>query len=200
MRTHREALRKAYYAGRVDGRLNPTDVVDLVREAMPRDAIASTDVGSHKLLVGQGWSAYAPRTVLMTNGLSSMGYSLPAAIAAKIVHPGRPVACFIGDGGLAMVQGELRLASSLGLDPLVVAFCDNSLNRIEIKQSNRNYPSWGTLIEPTDPVQLARSMQCEGAMVDSASALARVLAGARPKDRPLVIGARIDPSQYTAQF
>jgi acetolactate synthase-1/2/3 large subunit len=171
-----------------------------VREALPRDTIATTDVGSHKLLVGQGWTSYQPRSLLMTNGLSSMGYSLPAAIAAKILHPQRPVACFTGDGGLAMVQGELRLASSLKLDPLVIVFCDDSLNRIEIKQANRDYPSWGTLIEPTDVELLARSMGCEGVMVDSAAALSRALAAPRPKDRPTVIGARIDPAQYTAQF
>jgi acetolactate synthase-1/2/3 large subunit len=98
------------------------------------------------------------------------------------------------------VQGELRLASSLGLDLLVIVFCDNSLNRIEIKQSSRHYPSWGTLIEPTDLAQLAPAMGCEGVMVDSAAALSRLLAEARPKDRPLVVGARIDPAQYTRQF
>jgi acetolactate synthase-1/2/3 large subunit len=189
-----------YYEGRVAGRLNPTDVIDVVRRAMPREAIATTDVGSHKLLVGQGWATYAPRTMLMTNGLSSMGFSLPAAIAAKIVHPQLPVVCFTGDGGLAMVQGELRLASSLKLDPLVVVFCDNSLNRIELKQAQRKYPSWGTLIDATDIVKLAESMGCEGARVDSASALERVLAQRRPSDRPLVIGAHVDPQQYAAQF
>lgn len=199
-RAHRDALRSAYYAGRVAGRLNPTDVVDTVRAALPREAIATSDVGSHKLLVGQGWTAYSPRSVLMSNGLSSMGYSLPAAIVAKLLNPKRPVVCFAGDGGLAMVQGELRLAASLGLDPLVVVFCDNSLNRIEIKQSNRNYPSWGTLIDETDFARLAPAMGCEGAMVDDAAALEKLLAGPRPADRPLVIGARIDPAQYTAQF
>jgi len=200
VKRHREALRAAYYAGRVKGKLNPTDVIDAVREALPRQAIATTDVGSHKLLVGQGWSAYEPRSVLMSNGLSSMGYSLPAAIVAQLLNPGRPVVCFMGDGGLAMVQGELRLAASLGLELLVIVFCDNSLNRIEIKQANRKYPSWGTLIEPTDVARLAQSMACEGAAVDSAAALARVLAAKRPKGRPLVVGARIDPAQYTKQF
>lgn len=200
VRRHREALRTAYYAGRVDGRLNPTDVVDAVREALPRSAIATSDVGSHKLLVGQGWTAYEPRSVLMTNGLSSMGYSLPAAIVAKLLHPDRPVVCFVGDGGLAMVQGELRLAASLGLGILVVVFCDGSLNRIEIKQSNRSYPSWGTLIDPTDLARLAPAMGCEGIMVENAVSLQKVLAGPPPADRPLVVGARIDPAQYTAQF
>ena len=197
---HRVALRAAYYAGRVEGRLNPTDVVDLAREALPREAIATADVGSHKLLVGQGWAAYEPRSVLMSNGLSSMGYSLPAAMVAKLLEPSREVVCFIGDGGMAMVQGELRLAASLGLGILVIVFCDDSLNRIEIKQAMRNYPSWGTRIEPTDLAQLARSMGCEGAMLGSAAELSQLLSGARPKDRPLVVGARIDPAQYTAQF
>jgi len=197
---HRKKLRALYYAGRVEARMNPTDVVDVVRAAMPRDTVVSTDVGSHKLLVGQGWTTYDPRTLLMTNGLSSMGFSLPAAIAAKIVHPDKQVVCFTGDGGLAMVQGELRVAASLKIDPIVVVFCDNSLNRIELKQMARQYPSWGTLIEPTDISMLARAMGCDGVDVDSIKALEGVLAGSRSKDRPLVIGARIDPAQYAAQF
>lgn len=200
VKRHRDALRAAYYDGRVKGKLNPTDVIDAVRTALPRDALATTDVGSHKLLVGQGWSAFEPRSVLMSNGLSSMGYSLPAAIVAQMLHPKRRVACFVGDGGLAMVQGELRLAASLKLPLLVVVFCDGSLNRIEIKQTNRKYPSWGTLIEATGIEPLARSMGCEGAEVKSARELERLLAQKRPPDRPLVVGARIDPAQYTKQF
>ncbi len=197
---HRKKLRELYYEGRVQGHLNPTDVVDVLRTRMPRDTVISTDVGSHKLLVGQGWTTYSPRTLLMTNGLSSMGFSLPAAIAAKLVHPDRQVVCFIGDGGLAMVQGELRVAASLKIDPIVVVFCDNSLNRIELKQTARHYPSWGTVIEPTDIAMLARSMGCDGVDVDSVRALDGVLTGPRAKDRPLVVGARIDPGQYAAQF
>ena len=82
----------------------------------------------------------------------------------------------------------------------MVVFCDDSLNRIELKQVLRDYPSWGTLIEATDIARLAAAMGCDGVMVDSATALSRTLAEARPKDRPLVVGARIDPDQYRAQF
>lgn len=200
VKAHRERLAALYYAGRVAGRLNPTDVVDTVRAAMPKEAVATVDVGSHKLLVGQGWTTHASKGLLMSNGLSSMGYSLPAAIAAGLLLPDRPVVCFIGDGGLAMVQGELRLAASLRLPLTVVVFCDNSLNRIELKQMTRQYPSFGTLIEPTDVAGLARSMGCEGANVETASALEKALAGPRPADRPLVLGVAIDPAQYLAQF
>jgi acetolactate synthase-1/2/3 large subunit len=99
-----------------------------------------------------------------------------------------------------MVQGELRVAASLNLALIVVVFCDNSLNRIELKQMARHYPSWGTLIEATDIGMLARSMGCEGINVDNARALESALSGRRATDRPLVIGAKIDPSQYRAQF
>lgn len=197
---HRAALRERYLAGRVSGRLNPSDVVDVVRAAMPRDTIVSTDVGSHKLLVGQGWTCHAPRTLLTSNGLSSMGFGLPAAMVAKLLYPDREVVSFTGDGGLAMVQGELRVASSLKLGLVVVVFCDNSLNRIELKQAARGYPAWGTRIEATDIEMLAASMGCDGVTVDSVAALEAALSARRAPDRPLVIGARIDPAQYLAQF
>lgn len=197
---HRSELSKLYYEGRVRGRLNPTDVIDVVRRVTPRETIITTDVGSHKLLVGQGWTAYEPRTVLMTNGLSSMGYSLPASITAKLVRPHRPVVCFVGDGGLAMVQAELRTAASLKINPVIVVFCDKSLNRIELKQVAKNYPSFGTLFESSDYVALARAMGCEGVSVDSSQCLELALAAELPADRPLLVAAQIDPSQYAAQF
>jgi len=200
VKAQRDGLAALYYAGRVSGRLNPTDVVDTVRAAFPAEAVATVDVGSHKLLVGQGWTTTQPKGLLMSNGLSSMGYSLPAAIAAGLLLPDRPVVCFVGDGGLAMVQGELRLAASLNLPLTVVVFCDNSLNRIELKQMTRQYPSFGTRIDPTDVAQLAGSMGCEGANVDSAAGLEKILSGSRPSDRPLVLGVAIDPAQYLTQF
>jgi acetolactate synthase-1/2/3 large subunit len=199
IRRHREGLFAAMEEGRVAGRLNPTDVVRVLRAALPRETLISTDVGSHKLLVGQGWTTYRPGGVLMTNGLSSMGYALPAAMIAKLLHPATPVCCTIGDGGLAMVQGELRLASTLKLGFTTVVFCDDSLNRIELKQAVRQYPATGTRLDPTDVAKLAESMGCDGIEVESETALADAL-GRQASDRPLVIGAKIDPAQYLAQF
>jgi acetolactate synthase-1/2/3 large subunit len=69
-----------------------------------------------------------------------------------------------------------------------------------LEAARRNDPSWGTLIEPTDIVKLAQSMGCDGEQVGSAAALDRVLSAKRSPDRPLVIGATIDPAQYLAQF
>jgi acetolactate synthase-1/2/3 large subunit len=196
----RARLRDAYYAGRVEGRLNPTDVIDVARAAAPRDTIVTTDVGSHKLLVGQGWQAYEPRSVLMTNGLSSMGFGIPAAIAAKLAHPGRPVMALVGDGGFAMAATEIRLASARGLGIAFLVFVDGSLNRIELKQSALSYPSTATRLEDMDLVLMAQAMDCDGERVTSAAALEKCLAGLTQLSRPLIIEARIDPAQYESQF
>ncbi len=197
---HRAALRTQYLSGRVAGKLNPSDVVDVVRAAAGRDAVATADVGSHKLLVGQGWATYRPQGMLMTNGLSSMGFALPAAITAKLLLPDEQVVCLTGDGGLAMAQSELRLAAALKLGIKVIVFCDNSLNRIELRQLQSDYPSTGTRMAPTDVAKLAESMDCDGVMVDRADELERVLSEAENEARPLVIGARIDPSQYQSHY
>lgn len=197
---HRDRLNELYYAGKTPGKLNPTDVVDVARVVMPHDTVVTTDVGSHKLLVGQGWTTYAPKGVLMSNGLSSMGFSLPAAMTAKLLMPEREIVCFTGDGGLAMVQGELRLAASLKLGMKVIVFCDNSLNRIELKQMARQYPSSGTTIDPTDVVKLSESMACDAIEADTIQQLEAALSAPQDPDRPLVIAANIDPAQYAAQF
>jgi acetolactate synthase-1/2/3 large subunit len=196
---HRAELRRLMTEGRVAGKLNPTDVIDVVRAETPANAVVTSDVGSHKLLIGQGWTTVNPGGVLMSNGLSSMGFSLPAGIVAKQLLGATPVIAFMGDGGLAMVQGELRLASAMGLGLTVIVFCDGSLNRIELKQMSRQYESIGTRIEETDIVKLAESMDCDGVRVDNSQALADALAMQAP-GRPLVIGAAIDPHQYLAQF
>ena len=196
---HRDALQAAFDNGRQTGVLNPSDVIRVAREAVAPGAVVTTDVGSHKLLVGQGWRPDGPRRLLMTNGLSSMGFSLPAAIAAKLYDPAREVICFTGDGGLAMVQSELRLAASMGLGIKVVVFLDQSLNRIELKQMARQYASTGTVIEETLTIPMAESMGCNGVEVTTEAELAAALV-TDTGTTPLVIGTRIDPAQYRAQF
>ena len=191
----------AYYAGRVDGHLNPTDVVDVVRAAMPRDTIATTDVGSHKLLVGQGWRTHAPRGLLMTNGLSSMGFGVPAAIAAKLAFPSQPVVALVGDGGFAMAATEIRLAAARGLPIVFVVFVDGSLNRIELKQMAQELPEHGDQDRGHRPRRRwPTAMDCDGVRAESTAELEKALTEVESLRRPLVVEARIDPSQYESQF
>ena len=197
---HRARLSDDYYAGRVVGALNPTDVIDAVQEGVPAEAVVTTDVGSHKLLVGQGWRATKPRTVLMTNGLSSMGFGLPASLAAAMARPDLPVVSIIGDGGFAMAASELRLAADRRLGIVVVVMVDQSLNRIEIKQAALGYPSVGTRVPGTAVAAVAEAYGCHGVRVETLAELHRAVGERGSLDRPLVVECRIDPAQYTSQF
>jgi len=200
---HRARLRAAWQAGRAEGRLNPSDVVTIARAAAPRETVMTTDVGSHKLMAGQAWTAGAPRSVLMTNGLSAMGFGVPAAIAARLTLPDRPVIALVGDGGFAMTATELRVAAELGLPVTVVVFADGSLNRIELRQQLMGYPPAGTRMGGTDLPALAEALGCDGVRVDTPAALEKALADLGERSagtRPLVVEARIDPAQYEAQF
>src|SRR5271165_5733547 len=197
---HRARLRAAWLAGRAEGRLNPSEVVTIAREAAPADTIVTTDVGSHKIMTGQAWQAAGPRSVLMTNGLSAMGFGVPAAIAAKLTRPDRPVIALVGDGGFAMAATEMRIASALGLPVTVVVFADGSLNRIELRQTLMGYPPTATRMDGMDLVTLAEAMDCDGVRVDSPAGLEKALAGFDARSRPLVVEARIETAQYEVQF
>lgn len=127
----------------VAGRIAPQATVADLREVLPRNGVLTVDVGAHKLVAMPAWPAYEADTFLTTNGLSSMGYAMPGAMAAKLVHPDRPVAALAGDGGFLMYAGELETLARLKLPITVVVLNDGSLSSIKVKQALRNLPSIG---------------------------------------------------------
>src|SRR5262245_16826608 len=114
--------------------LAPHRVVQLCRELTPVGAIASVDAGAHMFPATAYWQAVEPGECLISNGLATMGFALPAAIAAQLVHPGRRVLCLTGDGGLMMVAAELETVARLGLPVGIVVFDDAALSLIAVKQ------------------------------------------------------------------
>ena len=123
----------------------PLAVVDELSRKLPKDGILTVDVGAHLHLIGQMWQTPSPEKLLMTNGWSSMGFAIPAALAAKLCNPGLPVAAIMGDGGFLMTVGELATAKRLNLKIVFVVIYDNSLSLIRIKQGKKAFDShYGT--------------------------------------------------------
>ncbi len=121
-----------------------------MRRALPRDGVLSFDVGAHTHQIGSQWTAHAPKTFLITNGWSSMGFGLPGAIAAKLARPDRPVVCLIGDGCFQMTCGEVATAKRLGLTLPIVVLDDKWLALIKVKQIRRQFPLYGTELQDED--------------------------------------------------
>ena len=175
----------------------PYKAIDVVREVLPRDGVLAFDVGAHTHQIASQWNAPEPRTFLITNGWSSMGFGIPAAIAAKLARPDRPVVAVVGDGCFQMTVGEVAVARRLGLALPIVVLDDGWLSLIQVKQVRRSLGVYGTEVERVDdqdPPAHYFGVPAIGAR--TADGLAKALHGALHADHPTVIEARVDPAHY----
>ncbi|MDR7555825.1 MAG: thiamine pyrophosphate-binding protein [Armatimonadota bacterium] len=151
--------------------LSPLAALHALRSVLPEETVVAVDVGSHKLLAGQCWPTTVPHTFFVSNGLSSMGYGLPAAIAASLHFPGRPIAALIGDGGMLMMAHNLPLIASLRLPIVTVVFVDGSLSLIRLAQARRGLLPYGVDFPPPDFTRFASACGIEAARAESLDAL-----------------------------
>jgi acetolactate synthase-1/2/3 large subunit len=178
-------------------RFAPHHAIDVVRDVLPRDGVLAFDVGAHTHQIASQWTAHAPRTFLITNGWSSMGFGLPAAIAAKLARPECPVVALVGDGCFQMTCGEVAVARRLGLSLPIVVLDDGWLSLIQVKQVRRSFGLYGTDLgeQPyTDPP--AHYFGVPAVPARSAAELAHALTRALAADHPTVIETKVDPSHY----
>jgi acetolactate synthase-1/2/3 large subunit len=160
----------------------------------------SVDAGAHMLPATMMWPCREPNGLLISNGLATMAFSLPAAIGSAVADPKTPVVAFIGDGGLLMCVGELRTAVREKLAIIVVVFNDSSLSLIEIKQIARRLPPAGVALGSVDWAALAPSMGVAGFRARNTAELADAIAGATATEGPSLIDMTIDRSNYPATF
>ncbi len=117
--------------------LRPARVLWDIREVLGRQDMLVSDVGLHKLWIGRMFPAHEPGTVLIANGLAGMGFALPTAIAAKLVHPERNVVAVSGDGGFLMNCQELETAVRLRTPIVNVIWENGEFGSIAWKQDKR---------------------------------------------------------------
>jgi len=180
--------------------LSPQRTMEVARAVLPRGTIATCDAGASRLLVVQKWESYGPREFLTSNGLASMGYAVPGALAARMARPDRPVVAFTGDGGFLMTIAELQTAQREGLPIIVLVFDDREIGLIRVKQEIKGIPLHGVQLGGVDWEKLAQSFGADGVVVETEQALANALKTALQSNRTTVIGVRIDASGYVAQF
>ena len=176
--------------------LTAQQVLAALRAALSEDAIATCDVGYNKAVTGQCWTAYTPKTFFMSNGLSSMGYGLPAAIGLKLLHPDRTVTCVLGDGGFAMTMAELETAVRVGAPVIVVVLADDALSQIKAGQERKGFPVTGTTFRGFDHVALAKGFGIAGYEVTTEAECRDAVAAARASNATTLIAAHVDPSAY----
>lgn len=172
--------------------IHPGRIVKALRETLPEDAILTTDAGSFGSWVARGFRFRKPGTFLgPTSG--AMGYGLPAAIAAGLVHRDRPVVAMVGDGGLGMTVAELETAVRHGLRTVVLCFDNEQYGMIRTYQDRREEGSTaGTDLGPVDWAAVAKGFGAYGARIETDAAFVPALQRALAADRPTLLHLVMD--------
>ena len=178
----------------------PAAIIDTCRNTLPAGTLASADSGAHRILLSQMWQCDAPRALMQSSALCTMGCALPMAIGAKLACPDRPVISFSGDAGFLMVAGELATAAELQTPVIFLVFVDASLALIEKKQRERQLRNTGVDFARHDFAAMGRAFGGHGVQVRDRGALEAALQDAMQADRFTVIAAEIDAGAYDGRI
>jgi acetolactate synthase I/II/III large subunit len=160
----------------------------------------SIDAGAHMFSVAAFFPAARAGDVLISNGLATMAFALPAAISAAVQDRSAPVLCFTGDGGLMMCMGELCTAVEQQAQVIVIVFNDSALSLIDIKQQSRALESNGVRWQHHDFAGTMRALGGFGASATTEQEFVTAMATALKTKGPSLIDVSIDPSGYPEQL
>jgi acetolactate synthase-1/2/3 large subunit len=192
----RRDLRTAYEAS-VKPQSTPGDVqmeyiIAALNKVLPENAIVTNGAGNYAAFLHR-YFAYKMYGTQLAPVSGTMGYGLPAAIAAKLVHPGRIVVALAGDGCLQMTNQELMTAVQFGLNIIVIVANNGTLGTIRMHQERR-YPSHvvATSLMNPDFKRWAESCGAHGLRIETNDGFMPALRKAFTSDRPVVIELMLD--------
>ncbi|MBP0466478.1 thiamine pyrophosphate-binding protein [Roseomonas sp. PWR1] len=199
---HRDTMRAAL-AWQGQGGVAPPRIVEMAAEAAARAGRhprASVDAGAHMFSATAFWPCHAPRDLLISNGLASMGFALPAAIAAALHDPARGAVAFTGDGGLMMCLAELATAAERRARMVTIVFNDGALSLIDVKQQQRQLAPEGVRWPRADFAAVAEGLGARGFRAADEAALAAALDAALAHDGPSLVDVLVEPAGYLRQL
>ncbi|MDD5796192.1 MAG: biosynthetic-type acetolactate synthase large subunit [Oscillospiraceae bacterium] len=176
---------------------HPQSVIDAVNEIKKPEDIVATDVGQHQMWIAQYAKIEAPRTLLTSGGMGTMGFGMGAAIGAQTAFPNRRVVLFTGDGSFHMNLNELVTMKSYNL-PVVVIVMNNTVLGM-VRQWQKLF--YGNRFSQTDPkratdfVKLANAFGIEGMRINTADEIKPVLEKAFALNAPVVVDCKISPDE-----
>jgi len=151
-------------------------------------------VGAHKIWIARFFETYKPKTVFMSNGLSSMGVALPGGIAIKLAQPDRRVVTVSGDGGFMMMVHELETAHREKANTVNIILRDGGFGSIRWKQINKFGRTTGTEFSNPDLLELAKAFGARGFQAMSSKELPSILEEALELNQPSVVDVPVDYS------
>ncbi|MQA12190.1 MAG: acetolactate synthase large subunit [Pseudonocardiaceae bacterium] len=187
-------LREELDRGRQDDRypLAPQRIVADTRAALGRDDVVLVDTGALKMWMARLYPTYAANTCLISNGLSTMGFALPGALAVALAKPNARVLAAVGDGAFLMHSQEIETAVREGIPLTVLIWEDNGYGLIEWKMDLELGEHSNTAFANPDVVRYAESFGAKGYRIDSAEQLLPTLQAALDGGGVSIIACPVD--------
>ncbi|HUV03452.1 MAG TPA: thiamine pyrophosphate-binding protein [Desulfobacteria bacterium] len=170
-------------------------IMKVLRETIDPVAIITIDVGDNGFWVGRNF-VMKQQTLLMSGYLATMGFGLPAAIAAKLAAPDKQVVCITGDGGFAQVMGEFLTVIEHDLKIIVVILNNSELAMISMEQRVEGYPKFATELENPNFADYAISCGGCGFTVHEPMELKAVLEHVIKGRKPAIVDIATDPKRF----
>jgi acetolactate synthase-1/2/3 large subunit len=180
------------------GSLGAVEVIESVLAEAPPETTVTVDAGAHMFAATWFWRATLPRRFLISNGLATMGYAVPAAVAAALARPGEPVIAFTGDGGFLLHGSELETAVRLNAKVIVVVLNDASLSLIRIKQEDLRFRRLGVDFSPARLADVGRALGADGVKTADAAGLRSAVREALARAGSTVIEVELTGGEYRA--
>lgn len=180
------------------GDVQMPEVILAMREKLPETAIFTNGAGNFASFLHR-FHRHRRYGTQLAPGSGSMGYGVPAAIAAALRHPDRPVVCVAGDGDFMMTGQELATAMQFGGAPIFVVVDNGMLGTIRMHQE-RHYPARmvGTELRNPDFAAFGRAFGARGEYVDRTADFMPAFKRALEAKVPTVIHLKVDPEALTA--
>src|SRR6516165_3898356 len=174
---------RAYFADDVP--ILPQRVIGELQRGLPEDAIVTCDAGENRIMMTHFYQTKSAEGFLQAAGSGPMGFGIPAALGAKLVHPDRPVVAVCGDGGFAMTMNGLMTAVEHDIPIVVIVFNNKALGWVL-----HGSGPFAAEFNDWDHAAIARAMGCRGVRIEDPGAIAPALAEALASRAPSVLDVR----------
>jgi pyruvate oxidase len=189
----KEAIRKRLDA-EADPRavpIRPPYIMKVLSDTVPEDAVITIDVGENGWWFGRNFRMKRQRFA-MSGYLATMGFGLPAALAAKLAYPQRQVFCITGDGGFAMAMAEVVTAVKYRLPMVILVLNNRELGMIRVEQEMEHYPNFGTGLLNPDFAAYADACGGKGIRVSRPEELEPAIRQAMELDTVVILDVETD--------
>jgi len=171
-------------------------ILKVLNDKISDKAVITLDVGEHCWWFGRNFWMKKSQKMVMSGYLATMGFGLPAALAAQIIYPNRQVVCIAGDGGFSMLMADFLTAVKNKLPITIFIFNNKQLGMIMQEQKMEGYDNWQTELQDLDFAEYAKQCGGVGITVKTPEELPDAVDKALSINKPVIVDINTDPMRF----